>query len=71
MRSVTVITKDSGLADYLSSALFLMNYEDGKKFIAELDDVEAIWLLSDGHIVTSEGIKNKDFYVFEKERMYN
>ena len=48
-----------------------MNYEDGKKFIAELDDVEAIWLLSNGHIVTSEGIKNKDFYVFEKERMYN
>lgn len=71
MRSVTIITKDSGLADYLSSALFLMSYENGQKLIASLDDVEAIWLLNDGHIMLSEGMKNKDFYVFQKERMYN
>lgn len=71
MRSVTIITKDSGLADYLSSALFLMSYDDGQKLIASLDDVEAIWLLNDGHIALSEGMKNKDFYVFQKERMYN
>lgn len=69
-RSVSIITEDSGLADFLSSAVFLMSYEDGLKLINSLDGVEAIWLLEDGKIRYSQGLKDgKDFYVIDKERL--
>ncbi|MDD4608121.1 MAG: FAD:protein FMN transferase [Bacilli bacterium] len=55
MKSVTVITEDSGLADTLSTILFLMPIEEGKEFIKELDNVEAIWFSNDGEIIKSEG----------------
>ena len=34
--SVSVLTEDSGLADALSTALFNMDYEEGKSFVEEL-----------------------------------
>lgn len=69
-RSVSIITEDSGLADFLSSAVFLMEYEDGLKLINSLDGVEAIWLLDDGKIRMSDGLKdNEGLYVIEKERL--
>jgi len=69
-RSVSIITEDSGLADFLSSAVFLMSYEDGLKLINSLDGVEAIWLLEDGKIRHSNGLEDgKDFYVIDKERL--
>lgn len=42
-KSVTVITKDSGYADILSTYLFLMPIEDGIEYVNELEGVEAIW----------------------------
>ena len=64
-RSVTVITEDSGYADFLSTALFLMSYEDGYEFVQGLDDVEAIWLLDDGTMKTTDGLVTGDnFYSF-------
>jgi len=69
-RSVSIVTEDSGLADFLSSAVFLMEYEDGIKLINSLDGVEAIWLLEDGKIRLSDGLKDNDnIYVIEKERL--
>lgn len=69
-RSVSIITKDSGLADFLSSTLFLMDYEDGLKLVNSMDGVEAIWLLDDGKIKMSDGLKdNENIYVFEKNRL--
>lgn len=69
-RSVSIITEDSGYADFLSSAVFLMEYEDGLDLINSLDGVEAIWLLEDGKIRYSDGLKDgKDFYVIDKERI--
>ena len=55
-KSVTVITKDSGLADTLSTSLFLMSVEDGKKLIKDLD-VDVIWYTIDDEIIKTEGIK--------------
>ncbi len=56
--SVTVITKDSGFADALSTSLFLMNLDEGKKMIESLDGVEALWVLQDYSIVKSSGFQS-------------
>ena len=58
MRSVTVLTEDSGLADMLSTALFLMPQEEGAAFLQGFGQtVEALWILNDGSVVMTEGAK--------------
>ena len=56
--AVSVVCKDSGKADALSTALFLMDLEDGKKLTESLKDTEAIWTLNTGEIYKSSGFKN-------------
>ena len=53
--SLTVITRDSGLADALSTALFCMDYEDGSALVDRLDGVEACWFYLDGEQRWSDG----------------
>lgn len=53
-RSVSVITKDSFLCDYLSTSLFLMSYEDGLKLCNKLG-VDAIWAFSNGEVKYTKG----------------
>ncbi len=55
--SVTVITKDSGLADALSTALFCMSYEDGLELVNSIGGVEVIWITHDGEKLMTEGFK--------------
>ncbi|HPY44319.1 MAG TPA: FAD:protein FMN transferase, partial [Clostridia bacterium] len=55
MRSVTIITQDSGLADLLSTAVFLMPFEEGYEFVTSLEGVEAFWILSDRSIRMTPG----------------
>ena len=50
--SVTVITKDSGLADSLSTALFNMDYESGVALISALGGVSCVWVTNDGEVKT-------------------
>ena len=54
-RAVTVIAKDSGAADFLSTAVFLMPYEEGKNLIDSLEGVEAIWVMPDGTVNATDG----------------
>ncbi len=54
--SLTVITKDSALADALSTALFCMTYEDGSA-LAEGLGVDALWIFPDGEIKHTPGIE--------------
>ncbi|MEW9124742.1 MAG: FAD:protein FMN transferase [Thermotaleaceae bacterium] len=56
-KAVTIITEDSGIADYLSTAVFLMAYEESKVFVESLDGVEAIWVMLDGKMAATEGAK--------------
>ena len=62
-RSVSIVTEDSGYADFLSSVLFLTPFEEGKAFVESLEGVEAIWLLNDGTVEYSSGLVEGDnFY---------
>lgn len=51
--SVTVITKDSGLADALTKALFMKSYEDGVAFVQKYNQdhpnekISVIWIAKD------------------------
>ncbi len=62
--SVSVLTKDSGLGDALSTSLFLMSVEDGKKIVESLENVEVMWVMPDGEQIYTVGFKN---YTFEYE----
>lgn len=56
--SISIITKDSGLADSLSTALFTMTFEEGYELINSLEGVEALWVFSDKTIKFTDGIKD-------------
>ena len=60
--SVSVLTKDSGLGDALSTSLFLMSVEEGKKIVDSLENVEVMWVMPDGEQIYTDGFKN---YTFE------
>ena len=55
--SVTIITKDSGLADALSTALFCMSHEDGQALLEKFDGVDVLWITHDGEKLMTEGFK--------------
>ena len=55
--SVSIITKNSGLADALSTALFCMSYEDGLALIEPLSDVEVLWIYKDGEVKHTDGVR--------------
>ncbi len=46
--SVSILNKDAGLGDALSTAVFNLSLEDGKKLIDSIPDTEAMWILPDG-----------------------
>ena len=50
---VTVITEDSCLADFLSTTIFLLPYEEGKQ-VAEDLDVGVVWIEKDGTQILNE-----------------
>lgn len=56
--SVSVLCKDSGLADALSTALFTMDYEQGLEIIESTAGAEAMWFTKDGEKLYSSGFKN-------------
>ena len=55
--SVTIICENSGLADALSTALFLMNQEDGQALL-DTTGAEALWIDAEGNCFYSPGFKD-------------
>ena len=56
-RAVTVVCPDSGLADALSTALFLLPRDAGQKLLTQCESY-AMWVDADGEIFYSEGFKD-------------
>lgn len=55
--AVSILCKDSGRADALSTAVFNMTYEDGYSFVEGLEGVEAMWVFEDESIKYSSGFE--------------
>lgn len=53
--SLTVITRDSALADALSTALFCMPMEEGMKLAESIGGVELLWIFPDGSSQSTPG----------------
>ncbi len=54
--SVSVVCRDSALADALSTALFCMDYDSGSELVSSLDGVEALWISDDGSVRYTKGL---------------
>ncbi len=53
--SVSVICEDTALGDTLSTALFCMTLEEGKKLINIIPNTEALWFTPDSETYTTNG----------------
>lgn len=55
--SVSIVCKDSGLGDALSTALFCLTQKEGAALIEKISDAEAMWVTEDGNKTFSSGWK--------------
>ena len=58
--SVSIITRDSALADALSTALFCMSYEDGLALVNSIGGVEVIWVDLEYNVKHTAGVSIVD-----------
>ncbi len=54
-RSVSIRCSDSGIADALSTAAYLMEFEQSKALIQQFPNTEALWIFPDGTIQKTAG----------------
>jgi thiamine biosynthesis lipoprotein len=55
--SVSVLAKNSAVADALSTSLFNMSLEDGRALVEAEGGIEAMWILSDGSVAYSSSFE--------------
>lgn len=78
-KSITILTKDSGIADILSTTLFTMTYEEGLSFIKKVQDsgieAQAVWIYDKLDEIQNQDYQEKDgYYILStdaiKERLH-
>lgn len=57
LRAVTVVCESGFQADFFSTLLFLLPYEEGMAVVNETPGLEALFILADGSIELSPGLK--------------
>lgn len=56
-RTVSVVAADSGVADFLSTELFLLPFAESKALAESLDGVNALWVMPDGKVEATPGMR--------------
>lgn len=56
-QSISIVSDNSGLADAYSTALFNMQPAEGRAFIENVENTEAMWVFPDGEKVYSSGFE--------------
>lgn len=59
LAGVTILSKKSVDGDGLSTSVFLLGLEKGKKLIESLSDTEAIFITTDNEIIPTSGLEGK------------
>ena len=70
LASVSILSKNSMLADGLSTAAFVLGEEAGMEMINEIDGVEAVFVTKDKRILYSEGFSDQYELHIEEETGY-
>lgn len=58
-RSVSILSSDSGIADALSTAAYLMTFEQSKALVQKFPNTEALWIFHDGSIQMTTGFEKR------------
>ena len=56
-KSVSIVCEDSGMADVMSTAAYVLPYQESKELIEGVPDTEAVWFFTDGTIKYSTGFE--------------
>lgn len=69
LQSVTILCKESIVADGLSTGIFVLGLEDGLKLVNQLNEVEAIFITQNQKVYISNRLENKVTIVNEDYKL--